>query len=212
MGHNTGSPADAPPISDRRREQLRLAAKRYLERHPDRPRLTAKRYRKAHPDRVKASRRATYAAHREESQAYRKAYYAAHKEDEARRRRLWRERHPEYERLWQETHKESVRLRMRAYAQANPDIQRATDGRRRAQKRGTLASLTTPQWRAIVAAYKGKCAYCGAKPKKLTIDHVLPLARGGHHSAENVVPACMPCNQHKSAGPPPLIPSLRLLL
>lgn len=201
-----------PLTSDQKRERHQLATQRYREKHPDGPRLAVQRYRKAHPDRVKAYKRAYNTAHKEALLAARKAYYWAHKEDEAKRGRLWRETHPEYDHLWQETHKESVRLRVRAYALANPDIPRASAARHRARKLGTLATLTTTQWKAIVAAYKGRCAYCGVKSEKLTQDHVTPLSRGGHHIAENVVPACLPCNQHKHAGPPPLIPALRLLL
>lgn len=190
-----------PLTIDQKREHQRLASQRFREAHPDRQRLADQRFRKAHPDRAKASSR---------------AYYETHKEDAAKLNRLWREAHPGYNRLWYETHKEAVRLRHRAYALANPDIRKAirkaVDARHRARKLGALASLTTTQWKAIVAAYKGRCAYCGVKPKQITQDHVLPLARGGHHTPENVVPACMPCNQHKHTGSPPLIPSLRLLL
>ena len=178
----------------------------------ERQRLATQRWRKANPDRAKESKRVYNAANRKKLRASRKAYYAAHKEDEAKRNRLYRETHPEYDRLWQETHKESVRLRVRAYAIANPDVHRATMGRRRAQKLGAVATLTAAQWKAIVVAYKGRCAYCGKKPQKITQDHVLALARGGHHTAENVVPACMPCNFRKHTGLPPLIPPLRLLL
>lgn len=41
-----------------------------------------------------------------------------------------------------------------------------------------------------------KCAYCGAKDN-LTIDHVVPSARGGKTNFENCVSACLPCNNHK---------------
>lgn len=34
-------------------------------------------------------------------------------------------------------------------------------------------------------------------------DHVIPLSKGGHHTASNVVPACGPCNSVKSDGPAP---------
>ena len=190
-----------PLTIDQKRERQRLATQRFRAAHPDRVRLIEQRFRKAHPDRVKA---------------YTRAYYETHKEDAAKWNRLWIEAHPGYKRLWYETHKEAVRLRQRAYALAHPDIvkatRKATDARLRAQKYGALATLTLAQWKAIVAGYKNRCAYCGVKPKKPTQDHVTPLSRGGHHIAENVVPACLPCNQHKYAGLPPLIPSLRLLL
>lgn len=40
------------------------------------------------------------------------------------------------------------------------------------------------------------CVYCGAKTN-LTIDHVTPIAKGGRHTWENMVTACMHCNQTK---------------
>lgn len=43
-----------------------------------------------------------------------------------------------------------------------------------------------------------RCQYCGAKGD-LTFDHVLPRARGGVTSWENVVAACSPCNLRKGS-------------
>lgn len=42
------------------------------------------------------------------------------------------------------------------------------------------------------------CQYCGAKGD-LTFDHVVPRARGGITSWENVVAACSPCNLRKGS-------------
>jgi len=43
------------------------------------------------------------------------------------------------------------------------------------------------------------CQYCGQpnKAEHLTFDHVVPRARGGRTSWENVVAACSPCNLRK---------------
>ncbi|MFA5538731.1 MAG: HNH endonuclease [Gemmobacter sp.] len=43
-----------------------------------------------------------------------------------------------------------------------------------------------------------RCQYCGS-PRDLTFDHVVPRARGGITSWENVVAACSPCNLHKGS-------------
>jgi 5-methylcytosine-specific restriction endonuclease McrA len=40
------------------------------------------------------------------------------------------------------------------------------------------------------------CQYCGAADR-LTLDHVLPKSRGGPDSWENLVAACVPCNNRK---------------
>ncbi|MDA3926376.1 MAG: HNH endonuclease signature motif containing protein [Kiritimatiellae bacterium] len=45
----------------------------------------------------------------------------------------------------------------------------------------------------------GRCRYCGKKVggDVLTLDHVVPVARGGCSNKGNVVPACRDCNQKK---------------
>lgn len=43
-----------------------------------------------------------------------------------------------------------------------------------------------------------RCQYCGARGD-LTFDHVVPRARGGRTSWQNVVAACSRCNLHKGS-------------
>ena len=45
----------------------------------------------------------------------------------------------------------------------------------------------------------GKCHYCGQRvpPKELTMDHVVPISRGGMSRKGNVVPCCKNCNTKK---------------
>ncbi|MEW6509485.1 MAG: HNH endonuclease [Bacteroidota bacterium] len=42
-----------------------------------------------------------------------------------------------------------------------------------------------------------RCQYCGRGDIPLTLDHVLPLSRGGEDSWENLVAACVQCNNKK---------------
>ncbi len=46
---------------------------------------------------------------------------------------------------------------------------------------------------------KGVCYWCEAAvpPTELTMDHVVPLARGGKSTKGNVVPCCKRCNTEK---------------
>jgi 5-methylcytosine-specific restriction endonuclease McrA len=46
------------------------------------------------------------------------------------------------------------------------------------------------------------CQYCGKETHQLTLDHVIPRHRGGEHTWENVVSACIPCNHHKAGRTP----------
>ncbi len=45
----------------------------------------------------------------------------------------------------------------------------------------------------------GICHYCGKKfsPGELTMDHVIPIARGGKSVKINLVPCCKECNTKK---------------
>jgi len=42
----------------------------------------------------------------------------------------------------------------------------------------------------------GVCAHCGGRfaPRELTMDHLVPVVRGGKSTRGNVVPSCKPCN------------------
>lgn len=46
------------------------------------------------------------------------------------------------------------------------------------------------------------CQYCGRQTRQLTLDHVLPRFRGGQHTWENVVSACVGCNRKKAGRTP----------
>ena len=57
---------------------------------------------------------------------------------------------------------------------------------------------------------RGLCAYCGGtfSERELTMDHVVPVARGGRSVRGNVVASCKPCNARKKL----LTPAEQLLL
>lgn len=52
-------------------------------------------------------------------------------------------------------------------------------------------------WKNRVAL--GMCHFCGGHfpPNELTMDHLVPVSRGGKASRNNVVPACKECNSRK---------------
>lgn len=50
----------------------------------------------------------------------------------------------------------------------------------------------------------GTCYYCGRKAgiKNLTMDHIIPLSRGGRSTKDNLVPCCKECNNKKKSSLP----------
>ncbi|MCP4131082.1 MAG: HNH endonuclease [bacterium] len=55
----------------------------------------------------------------------------------------------------------------------------------------------TAWWKKKISA--GTCYYCGKKfpPAELTMDHKIPLARGGTSEKMNLAAACKECNNKK---------------
>src|SRR5436853_5362295 len=77
------------------------------------------------------------------------------------------------------------------------------DGEHIRRERARARELRRSQWWKRRRA-AGVCHYCGGKfsPAALTMDHVVPLVRGGRSTKGNVVAACKDCNtakQHKLA-------------
>lgn len=66
------------------------------------------------------------------------------------------------------------------------------------RERHKARELRSSQWWKRRIA-KGKCHYCGmpVPPSELTMDHMVPIARGGKSTKGNLVPACKTCNNKK---------------
>lgn len=78
-----------------------------------------------------------------------------------------------------------------------------TDPARIKKEREKAQKLKKSQW-WLDQLNRGVCHYCGKKfaPRELTMDHVIPLARGGTSASGNIVPSCRPCNQQKKLASP----------
>ncbi len=66
------------------------------------------------------------------------------------------------------------------------------------RERAKARDLRKSRWWQQKTA-SGKCYFCDKKVKfkDLTMDHLLPLARGGRSSKDNLVPCCKSCNTKK---------------
>lgn len=66
------------------------------------------------------------------------------------------------------------------------------------QERSKARELRASQWWKRRLA-KGVCHYCGRSfpPRDLTMDHIVPVSRGGRTTKGNVAPCCKECNTAK---------------
>ncbi|PYM95716.1 MAG: HNH endonuclease [Candidatus Rokuibacteriota bacterium] len=68
------------------------------------------------------------------------------------------------------------------------------------RERAKARELRQSQWWKRRIA-DGVCAYCRRRVghRALTMDHVVPLGRGGRSTRGNVVPSCKDCNSRKQS-------------
>lgn len=151
------------------------ASKLWAAEHPERVRNlhnTARRKRRQDP------------AYRGRERAENRAIYARVYKDDPKYQAGNRERAL----AWYRENSDSDRYRL---------SRRQRENARRARKRAAEVTGPVPLevYEAVLAS--GSCVYCSQLAD--TIDHVTPLARGGHEAEYNLVPCCGPCNSRKGA-------------
>ncbi len=135
-------------------------------------------------------------AHPEENRARARKGYEDDPEAGKKRAKEWSAKNPE-----------KRRAICRKWSQENPELQRASTQRRRAR----LANVEHEKFRDVDVFERDKwiCGICGQPinpaerhpaPGHAQLDHVVPIAKGGPHTWENVQASHAICNQQKSAG------------
>lgn len=159
-------------------------------------------HRAANREMYGTTRRVYYAAHRERIRAQQKRDYDANPEKFREWSRQFREQHPDKTSFWARRsywrHVAERRAKSRKWYRANKERALIHTHRRRARLVANGGTYTVREWRAMVSWFGDCCLCCGAS-ERLTIDHVLPVARGGSNDIANLQPLCRPCNASKKA-------------
>jgi len=56
---------------------------------------------------------------------------------------------------------------------------------------------TSAEWKSLCDIVGNRCLWCG-KAEPLTIDHIIPVSKGGRNHIENCQPLCRSCNSKKA--------------
>ena len=152
------------------RQKAHALAARWRKENPERKRQLAREYGARNRDRINTRSRAGYAKNREQLRERASA--------------------------WRSENREKDRTHKRRWGRDNPEARRANWHRYRSRSKSAPGSFTVEQMRARFAFFGDRCAYCGST-EKLTIDHVIPLSRGGTNWPSNLRPACRSCNSAK---------------
>lgn len=133
-------------------------------------RQSVKDWRKANPEKLAAQHRLYHERHRAERRAKALALY--------------------YKMMAENP--EKIRAQARAFSKTKKGILNNRAGS--ARRRGAPYSAEAKVW--IASLVDPICAYCGRLAT--TIDHKMPLSRGGSGELENLVPSCARCNSRKN--------------
>lgn len=145
----------------------------------------------------KECRRGWREENREKISAQRKAYRLANKEKIAQQQKEWRIKNVAYDRAtsaqWRKDNPERFKEQMRNWRAKNKQRKQELEHRRRARKLNNGVYIISPK---DMRKLSGPCFYCESIDG-VTMDHIIPISRGGTHSIGNLVPACKSCNSSK---------------
>lgn len=112
-------------------------------------------------------------------------HYLENKERYAElRKKRYRENKPRYARYIKEW-------------QQNNKNRRNLHARNRRQKLRVVDELNPGEWEAVVAQCGNVCIVPGCGTSPVTMDHVIPVSKGGRHHISNLQPLCSSCNSSK---------------
>ena len=154
------------------KEQIRFRDQLYRQNRSAELRLKNKAYYLENRDRLIANVKARATAHPDKISAYHVKHYAMNAE--------------------------RIKANVSVYRKAYPEKKAHLENRRRARKAGNGGSHTLAQRLEKFSRLGNRCFYCG-KTGRLTVDHDVPLKRGGTDDISNVLPACRSCNSKKNA-------------
>lgn len=146
--------------------------------------------------------------HSMEKLQYNKSYYLKNKEGFRIRNKIYRsenrdkirESKKQYRKANLARFRESKRVYQKQYRQANPELPKMYNHKRRARVKGAGGSYTQEQLKECINFFNGCCAYTGEqleRDNKYHIDHIKAVSKGGTSFIYNLVPATAEANLSK---------------
>lgn len=159
----------------------------YYQRKGDKQREYTRNYHARNREYRNASKRLYNQREAEKMREYGRRYHAQNREQ---RRAISRK--------YYAAHSEEMKAYSVEYLRNHPESRNIQHHRRRARKQSALndGTITRQSVLALLSSWSGICPRCG-KDAKPTIDHVIPLAKGGAESISNLQLLCRSCNSAK---------------
>lgn len=158
------------------------------------------------PEKHRAASRAWQDANPEYNVLYLRRYYEEHRAEmqESQRQYYWDnvEKCRAACRAYREANREKCRAGVRDWHRRHPQVAKLQGAKYRMHLSQAENTLTSAQIDAILEVFDYRCGYCLTDLTELpkgsqTLDHMLPIVRGGGNTEDNVIPCCKRCNSRK---------------
>ena len=163
-----------------------------------------KKYLEKNKEKVKASSKKWYEEHKEETKAQEKKYRQEHKEERKAYDEKYNEEHKEERKAYKEKYYKNNKDKIKKYYN-RPEVKekrKINEHNRQVRKKGNGGSYTIEEITKLRKETNGICKGYNREPhyvgdKNLTIDHIIPIKKGGTNYIENIQLLCGSCNSHK---------------
>lgn len=175
----------------------------YRAAHPERVCAANAAWRAENPERKREMHKAWYEANRGRVRAAGKAWAEANPEKVLASKVKWKEANPGKHlaqgAAWRKANQERYRAGIIKWNMENPEVVRRYKQNRRARKLAAGGTLSRGLAGRLLVEQKGLCACCGRPLTEWHLDHIVPLAKGGPNTDDNVQLLLPRCNLRKGA-------------
>lgn len=163
-------------------------------------------YYQKNKDNIKEQHKTYYASCPDVIKERTKKYYNLNRNDMREANRIWVRNHPErireIARLSAKVNRPRIYKYQKSWIKAHPEFSQRKYNMRRSMLMGGGGSYTTEEWIKLRDSTGGVCPCCKTYVgvEKLSLDHIIPVAKKGSSYIENIQPLCKPCNSKKGTG------------
>ena len=184
---------------EEKKRRKAIGDKKYREEHKEELRAAKKKYHVAHRYDIIKKVSEWVGRNKARSNEIKRQWANGHRDYNRERGRKYRADNIESERArsikYRTEHAVECGKRTRTWSRLHPEKIIAYKHKRKALEHSG-GEFSAIQWKELCERFYYKCVSCG-ESKPLTVDHIVPLSKGGTNDIENIQPLCLSCNSRK---------------